>query len=81
MSAPPEISAGVIAWVRASEYLPDDDETVLLYAPDASDPVWLGYRDADVWRYVDGMEAAGVTHWVPLPGGPGNSACTEARPA
>jgi hypothetical protein len=51
--------------------MPDDDETVLVFAPTADDPVWLGFHDgADGWRYVDASLAPGVTCWAPMPEGP-----------
>jgi len=37
------------------------------------DDVWTGYRDGDIWRYVDAMPitAERVTHWMPMPPHPG----------
>lgn len=48
---------------------PDSDTTVLLFDPAASEPVWLGYLDGEIWRYVDGMPAS-PTHYADLPKGP-----------
>lgn len=56
-------------WTCADKELPDSDETVLLYMPDAeSEPVWPGYFEYDgSWRLADGMPACRVTHWMPFP--------------
>ena len=59
------------AWICADKQLPDSEETVLLYMPDAEcEPVWPGYFDhyGDMeWRLADGMPAGRVTHWMPFP--------------
>ena len=59
------------AWVCADKELPDSEETVLLYMPDAySEPVWPGYFDhyGDMqWFLVDAMPAGRVTHWMHFP--------------
>lgn len=70
MGAPTEILAGVLVWISVDEHMPDDDQTVLVYAPKSSEPVWLAYHDGDIWRYIDGTEAHEVTHWLPMPEGP-----------
>ncbi len=57
-----------IIWKPVKEK-PDAEITVLLYAPNASEPVWPGYYD-DQWRWADGTPARGVTHWADFPGGP-----------
>lgn len=58
-------------WIDASEALPDDCETVLLYMPTAeSEPVWPGYYEYygnDGWLLADGMPAPEVTHWCHFP--------------
>lgn len=50
--------------------LPDDDTLVLLALND--DDVWPGYRDGDIWRYMDAMPITieRVTHWMPMPAAP-----------
>lgn len=58
----------ILTWKPVVEP-PDSDTTVHLYDPAASEPVWLGYLDGDVWRYVDGMPAT-PTHWSDVPKGP-----------
>ena len=70
MNAPAEILAGVLAWVPIAQHMPDDEETVLIFAPGADEPVWMGWHDADGWHYIDGGTAEGVTHWLPMPEGP-----------
>lgn len=64
-----------IDWIDVTQAMPDADQTVLLYAPGASEPVWPGYYDEEnpsgpLWRYADTIEAPGVTHWAPMPAGP-----------
>jgi len=57
------------AWICADEQLPDSDETVLLYMPDAAcEPVWFGFLDGDCsWRLADCMPAPRVSHWMRFP--------------
>jgi hypothetical protein len=57
-------------WRAVDERLPDDSTLVLLALND--DDVWPGYRDGDIWRYVDAMPIAveRVTHWMPMPSHP-----------
>lgn len=63
-------------WIPVTEALPDDGLTVLVFAPEASEPVWLAFLDGDEgWRYVDALAAPGVTHWMDLPEG------AETQPA
>lgn len=59
-----------VTWKDAGAELPDDDTLVLLALND--DEVWPGYRDGDIWRYVDAMPITGehVTHWMHLPPAP-----------
>ena len=58
------------AWIPVTEKLPDADLLVLIALND--DDVWTGYRDGDIWRYVDAMPITGerVTHWMPMPAPP-----------
>lgn len=58
-----------ITWIPIGEKLPDDDSTVLLFHPDASEPVWPGYRDGRRWKTAEGMIVV-PTHWAAMPGGP-----------
>lgn len=64
----------LIEWQRPEDALPDTEETVLLYMPEAEgEPVWPGYFDhyGDfVWLLADGMPAGQVTHWAYFPEGP-----------
>ena len=64
----------LIEWRRPEDELPDTEETVLLYMPEAEgEPVWPGYfdhyRDC-CWLLADGMPAGTVTHWAYFPEGP-----------
>lgn len=63
--------APAAAWLSVSLAMPDDDCTVMVAMKDASEPVWLGYRDGDVWMNVDATPFAHpVTHWQHLLSGP-----------
>lgn len=66
-----ELMAGIICWLRTDgDLLPDDETTVLLYAPGNDEPVWPGWLVGDAWYWSDGMPANGVTHWTGMPEGP-----------
>ena len=58
-----------ILW-HPAEQPPDDDRTVLLFHPQANEPVWLGYRNNGRWLDIETWEIEGVTHWADLPEGP-----------
>jgi hypothetical protein len=60
-----------MAWVSVAAALPDEELTVLIYSPLADVTVWPGYLDGGEWYWADGMPATGVTHWAPMPLGPG----------
>jgi hypothetical protein len=58
------------SWIACTDRLPDEELTVLVYAPAQSEPVWLGYLDDGMWRSVDprgGSSILDVTHWMDLP--------------
>lgn len=59
-----------IEWIDCELQMPDADMAVLIYAPRAEDPVWLGFFDGLNWRDVEAMTADGVTHWAELPAPP-----------
>jgi hypothetical protein len=66
----------IISW-RAAADLPDADTTVLVCAPGADEPVWLGYHDGETWVSVTGAMystedeiSASVQAWAPMPRGP-----------
>jgi len=57
-------------WNRISDDspLPDDNTAVLVHAPKCSDPVWMGYMEADEWYWIEGTKVPyEVTHWTHLP--------------
>jgi hypothetical protein len=56
-------------WTPVANQLPDSDTTILLFDENASEPVWPGYLDGNMWRYIDGMPAQ-PTHWTEMPEGP-----------
>ena len=60
-------------WTAVAEQLPDDGILVLLALSD--EEVWPGFRDGDVWRYVDAtpIEPVQVTDWMHLPAAPKRS--------
>jgi len=57
-------------WTPVAERLPDVGLLVLIALND--DDVWTGYRDGEIWRYVDAMPITKerVTHWKRLPSPP-----------
>lgn len=59
------------AWIPAAERIPDSDITVIIFAPDADPPVYMGYYDDEneFWRIIDGSPV-NVTHWQNLPAEP-----------
>lgn len=62
-----------IQWIDTLEEMPDDDLTVLIWSESSDQGVWIGYRDADDWRFADGAKCLElVTHWAALPDGPGS---------
>ena len=57
-------------WIPCST-LPDAEETVLVFCPEGSDPVWLGFFDGEDWREVSGeILNPTPTHWATMPDGP-----------
>lgn len=60
-----------LRWKRCEDVMPDSDETVMVHHPGEDEPVWIGYHDGEVWRYIDGAQC-GVTHWMELPAPPRN---------
>jgi len=66
----------VLEWINVADETPDEGVTVLLFHPQASEPVWPGYFDgcsADgyVFCSADGSFIdAPVTHWAEFPAGP-----------
>ena len=64
----------MIKWRKPENELPDSEETVLLFMPDAEgEPVWPGYFDhyGDFcWMLADGMPAGNVVAWSYFPEGP-----------
>ena len=64
-------------WIACADRLPDDDLTVLVFLPGASEPVWLGFYSNEYWYHFDSdlleSEKMAVTHWMPLPQGPFDS--------
>ncbi len=53
-------------WIDPDHTLPDSDMTVLICAPDSSEPVWLGFHDGECWRNVEGFPIT-VTGWAEMP--------------
>lgn len=62
----------LIVWKDVSVVMPDDGMTVLIFVPDNSEPVFLGWHDVDDgWYFVDGSKVEQeVTHWDEVPVGP-----------
>lgn len=64
-------SAEVITWRDAAQTPPDDDTTVMLSVAGSTEPVWLGWLDAGVWRSVShgGAIMGTVLSWADVPEG------------
>lgn len=64
-----------IDWISVAESLPDDDTTVLIYAPGSAEPVWMGwyYGEDDEWFTAESMpfKAGEVMAWANMPRGVG----------
>jgi len=64
--APRRVATGiarVVCWKDVTVELPDDETSVLVFAPDDSEPVWIGFHDDGKWRSPCGMPLAHrVTH-------------------
>jgi len=58
-----------LQWHTADEQLPDDGITVLVHAPDDSEPVWPGYHEGGRWLSAEGFEIANVIEWAEMPAG------------
>lgn len=46
-------------WFLCEHEMPDADETVIVHAPKANEPVWFGYFDGEVWREPSGDALTG----------------------
>lgn len=60
-------------WISVEDRLPHDDIVVMVYVPNASEPVWIGFyvSEDDDWFWAEGvMIFDTVTHWMPLPAPP-----------
>ncbi len=68
-----------ITWIACTNFMPDDDECVLIALDDGE--VWTGYHDGDDgWRYVsaDMVCSNTVTHWMPFPPPPSDDMTASA---
>lgn len=58
-------------WIDVNDEMPEAEETVLIYMPDADgELIWPGYFEyyGDCrWLLADGMPAGRVTHWMHFP--------------
>ena len=57
-------------WIRVDDEMPETEETVLIYMPEAeTEPIWPGYLNdsGSCWLLADGMPAGRVTHWMHFP--------------
>jgi hypothetical protein len=62
----------VLRWISVTDALPDDDQTVLVFAPACDEPVWPGYHDEDGWYAAEGTPyavMAPVIAWARMPKG------------
>jgi len=64
-------SKELVEWIDAREEKPDEEQTVLLFCPDANEPVWPGYLDDGQWRWVSGgLVTDFVVAWAEMLRGP-----------
>lgn len=60
----------LVRWVRVTQALPDDEETVLI-VPSGETEAFIGYLCAGVWYYDSTSEVSGgVLYWAKFPAGP-----------
>ncbi len=62
-----------VEWHSVTDSLPDADTTVIVYAPGADEPVWLGYYEYDEWFAIGGEKyelPQTVKAWASMPLGP-----------
>jgi hypothetical protein len=64
-------SNDLVQWISCDESLPDDETTVLVFMPDADEPVAFGFHDGGEW-FTASFSALPrpVTHWAEMPAGP-----------
>lgn len=59
----------LIEWQEVADRLPDAETSVLYFAPDSSEPVWIGWFDGTDWYDVGGCIVEDVVRWAHLPAG------------
>lgn len=59
----------LIEWHEVAQRLPDAETSVLYFAPDSSEPVWIGWFDGTDWYDVGGCIVEDVVRWAHLPAG------------
>ena len=65
-----------ITWIAVADQLPDDDISVLVFAPQSADwdgeTVWIGHHDGEHWIDTEGSDwpEKVVTHWAEMLVGP-----------
>ncbi len=60
----------MIEWFDPVKKEPDDEQTVLLLVPDASEPVWPGFVSDGVWYWASGSRVdSTVVGWCEMPNG------------
>lgn len=65
--------SAIVNRTPVDQCLPDEDTLVLVALDDTE--VWPGWRDGDIWRYLDAVPItdAHVTHWMHMPPAPGGA--------
>jgi hypothetical protein len=56
-----------VRWRSCAVEPPDDDTTVLVYDPTASEPVWPGYKSGEDWRWAEGPRIHNPRFWCHIP--------------
>lgn len=64
----PATGAYLVERFTASERLPDNTETVLVWSDSEDHLPWLGWYDGTSWWYVDSTPIQNVTGWAYRPG-------------
>lgn len=72
--APNKIPAGemqFVCWKDVLEEMPDDETSVLVFAPTDDEPIWIGFHEDGKWRCPSGCPLVNlVTHWAHFPNPP-----------
>jgi hypothetical protein len=61
----------LLGWTPVTEALPDDEITVLVFMPDAAEPVAFGFHSDGAWHTAGfSVLPSVVSAWATMPSGP-----------